>query len=117
MGSINRMNDNNTRLEEIQVEDKKAFPKFMLIMVVCGLIGMVIGFFSAILISIVNHNMWDFEAFSKAATDLWVSIGQYMIIAVNVIVLPVLLILLAKHRKELKAWDGEDEEVYERITK
>ncbi len=111
------MNDNNTKLDEIQGEDKKAFPKFILIMVVCGLIGMVLGFLSAILISIQNYSMWDFETFSKAATDLWVSIGQYLIIAANVIVLPVLWILLAKHRKELKAWDGEDEEVYERIDK
>lgn len=38
------MNDNQTRREEIRREDRRQFPKFILILIACGLLGGVLGF-------------------------------------------------------------------------
>ncbi len=38
------MNDNQTRREEIRREDRRQLPKFILILIACGLLGGVLGF-------------------------------------------------------------------------
>lgn len=111
------MIENNVKKEEIRKEDKKAGKKFAVIMIICMLAGGLTGFLGDMLVNYTKANGWDFIAFSKMATELWVVASTYLIIAVNVILIPLLWFFLSKNRKALAAWDGEDEEVYEKIDK
>lgn len=111
------MIENNAKIEEIRKEDKKAGKKFLIILILCTMAGGVTGSLGTILVDYTTNNGWDFIEFSKLVTELWVTAGAYLIIAVNVILLPLLWFFLSKNRKALEAWDGEDEEVYEKIDK
>lgn len=103
--------------EEIRREDKRAGKKFAIVLLVSGLIGMVVGALGMALVSYLKANEWDFITFSEAASRVWVEAGSYLLIIVNLIVLPLLWFFFGKHKRELKAWDGEDEAVYERIDR
>lgn len=111
------MNDNNTNLDKIRNEDKRAFPKFVIVMLLAMAVGMVMGFASALLAGYMQHTDLDIMTIGKVISDFWVVAGRYLIIIGNVIILPLLWFMLNKGRKALKAWDGEDEEVYECIDK
>ena len=103
--------------EEIRREDKKAGKKFVIILVLSCLAGMAVGAMGVMLINYLSAKEWDFIAFSKVASKLWVEAGSYLLIGVNLLVLPLLCFFFSKHKKELKAWDGEDEAVYECLDK
>lgn len=111
------MIENNAKKEEIRKEDKKAGKKFAIIMILCSLAGGVIGFLGALLVDFTSSNGWDFIAFSKLVTEMWITASMYLLIVVNAILIPLLWFFFSKNRKALKAWDGEDEEVYEKIDK
>ena len=111
------MIENNVKKEEIRKEDKKAVKTFAIIMTVCVLAGGVTGALGTMLLDYTTEKGWDFITFSKAATQMWVTASAYLVIVANIVVLPLLWFFLDKNRKALKAWDGEDETIYEKIDK
>ena len=111
------MIENNEKKEEIRKEDKKAVKKFAVIMTICMLAGGLTGFFGGMLVDYTLNKGWDFISFSQMITELLVTISAYLVIVSNVVVIPLLWFFFGKNRKALMAWDGEDEEVYEKIDK
>lgn len=111
------MIENKAKREENRMEDKKAGKKYAVILTVCSLAGMFIGLIGGLLVNYTKAKGWDFITFSMAVTDVWVTMGMYLLIAVNVVILPLLWYFFVKHRKALREWDGEDEYAYEKIDK
>ncbi len=111
------MIDNNSKIEEIRMEDKKASKKFIVILIVALIAGMVTGFVGAITVGLAVNSGWDFIEFSKAASRIWIVAGRYLLIVVNVVALPILWFFFVKYRKEFRTWDGEDEAVYDNLDK
>lgn len=103
--------------EEIRREDKKAKKKFVVILFASGLCGMLLGVLGVVFVSYMKSMKWDFLAFSEVISGIWVEAGRYLLIGVNMIVLPLMWISFSKQRKALKAWDGEEEAVYECLDK
>jgi len=111
------MIENNAKREENRREDKKAGKKYIIILIVSSLAGMFVGLLGGMFMNYMNANNWDFLSFSKRATAFWVNAGMYLLIVVNVVVLPLLWYFFIKNRKAIQAWDGEDEYVYEKTDK
>ena len=111
------MIENSAKREENRREDKRAGKKYIVILIVCSFIGMLVGLLGGMLVNYMKVNNLDFISFSKMVTELWLKTGMYSIIVVNALILPLLWYFFVKHRKELRAWDGEDEYVYEKIDK
>lgn len=111
------MIENNAKKEEIRKEDKMAGKKFAIIMVLSCLFGGVIGFCGALLVDFTKSNGWDFIVFSEMLAEMWITASMYLLIVVNAILIPLLWFFFYKNRQALKAWDGEDESVYEKIDK
>lgn len=103
------MDKNN---EKIKKDNKKAIPKFLLILLVCAVIGGFCGYYS---VALGESNMRD--AISNYLYEFLRIITPYIsIISFVVFVLPAYII----YRKALKladSWDGESEETPESIDK
>ncbi len=102
--------DNNK--EKIKKDNKKAIPKFLLILLVCAVIGGVFGY-SSVALSVSNWR----DVFSNSVYEFLRIITPYIsIISFTVLVLPAYII----YRKALKladGWDGEEEDIPESIDK
>lgn len=96
------MNDNN----QIKQANRKALPKFILIMLISVIIGGVFGFFSA------KYGVDALSGSLKIFGDFFgVHIAPWLMLAVA-IALPAACIPLYKGAKKLlAAWNGEDEEI------
>lgn len=97
---------------KIKSENKKALPKFLGIMVLCGLIGGVLGFLGVTVGEVVAEN--NLIPWLKAAMEpllLWLIPG----VTVFTIVFSVIMEYSAQKMK--KSWDGENEEVSDQIEK
>ena len=93
-------NNNNTALQE----NKKALPKFILTVVLSLALGGVLGF------SLVFLNLEGFEDVLAAAGLFFTNrVAAWLIIALPVIEFAVCLPIYFSAKKQLAAWDGEDE--------
>ena len=93
-------NNNNTALQE----NKKALPKFILTVVLSLALGGVLGF------SLVFLNLEGFEDVLAAAGLFFTNrVAAWLIIALPVIGFAVCLPIYFSAKKQLAAWDGEDE--------
>lgn len=93
-------NNNNTALQE----NKKALPKFILTVVLSLALGGVLGF------SLVFLNLEGFEDVLAAAGLFFTNrVAAWLIIALPVIEFAVCLPIYFSAKKQLSAWDGEDE--------
>lgn len=94
--------DNN----EIKKANRKAMPKFILIMVISIIFGGVIGFFSA------KYGLNGLSGSMKTAGQIFgMYIAPWMMVVMAIIV-PVVSVFLYKGvKKLLSIWDGEDEEI------
>lgn len=97
------MRDNN---DAVRQENKKALPKFILT-VVCSLIaGGVLGFL------MVKLSLEDFQEVLDGAGRFFTShVAPWLIIALPVVELAVCLPIYFSGKKQLAAWDGENEAV------
>lgn len=97
------------RQQQYQKEDKKAFKKFLFVLFISVIVGFIIGFFSAFI-----KDIWTIEASEgiKRIGRVFAVYGGYII---TVVLLFVSMILYRKSRKEFLAWDGEDEEIENKI--
>ena len=93
--------DNN----EIKKANRKAMPKFILIMVISSLVGGGIGFFSAKYgLNTLAGNMKSAGAFFGTYISPW------LMLAIAILVPVISAPLYIKAKKLLSAWDGEDED-------
>ncbi len=100
--------DNN----EIKQANRKALPKFILIMVICLLVGGLIGFCSA------KYGLTTLAGSMKSAGAFFGTyIATWLMLAIAVI-LPVVCILIYRSAKKLlSSWDGENEEISDAIDR
>ena len=98
--------DNN----EIRKANRKAMPKFILIMVISLIIGGTIGFFSA---------KYSLNALSGSIQMIGEFFGIYiapwLMLAITIIVPVVSVPLYKRTKKLLSTWDGEDEEISDTV--
>lgn len=100
------MMDNN----EIKKANRKAMPKFILIMVISLFVGGGIGFFSAKYgLNTLSGNMKSAGAFFGTYVAPW------LMLAVAIIVPVVSAALYKKAKKLLAVWDGEDEKISDAV--
>lgn len=97
---------------EIKKANRKAVPKFLLIMLLSLILGGAVGFFSA------KYSLNTLsDSLKSAGTFFVVYIAPYLMLAMA-IVIPIVCILLYKSAKKiLSSWDGEDEDVYNAADK
>lgn len=96
--------------EENRREDNRAKGKFFIMMVVCMLFGCFCGVAGVKGLKYMREQNWDFNALAVNLTAFWSCIGRYMMIVMNITTLPAALFLFRRHKREIEAWDGEDDE-------
>lgn len=89
-------------------EDKRAFGKFMLVLIVCGIVGGIVGVLSVE----TSEGGLTFAALLGRAMK---AIGPFGNVICTTIVLIAVVILTAQSRRLYNSWDGEDEEVMMRM--
>ena len=96
--------------EQVKKDNKKALPKYLLILLVSMIVGGVIGFASAIVGGTsLRENV--LEGFTAVMTAV---VPWGILVSILLLLVPGYWIL-AKAKKALAAWDGEDEDVSEAI--
>ncbi|WP_159442006.1 DUF3169 family protein [Clostridium sp. Marseille-P2415] len=94
---------NNEKIREIRTEDKRALHKYIIIMIIALLVGLIIGFLS---------NILEGNAAEWIAGNLLVFLERFYPVA-NIVITIVLMLpviyLYKKSRKLYQAWDGESE--------
>ena len=97
------MKSNN---DPIKQENKKALPKFILVVVLSLVFGGVLGF------ALVSLNLENFEdALAAAGLFFTNHVAAWLIIALPIVEFAVCLPTYFSAKKQLSAWDGEDETV------
>ena len=98
--------DNN----EINKANRKAMPKFILIMVISLVVGGGIGFFS------VRYGLNALaDGMKSAGTFFGIYIAPWLILAIAILVPVVSIPLYRKAKKLLSSWNGEDEEISDAV--
>lgn len=91
---------------EIKKANRKALPKFILIMLICLIVGGVVGFFSA---------KYGLNALSGSMKTVGETFGLYiapwLMLSIAIIEPVISIPLYRKAKKFLNTWDGEDDEV------
>lgn len=95
--------------QENQKEDKKAFKKFLLILCISCIAGFVIGFFTTLV-----GDIWTIEISERLKTvgRIFAVYGGYII---TIILFLLSFVIYKKCRKEFLVWNGEEEEVYNKM--
>lgn len=96
-------------INEIQKEDKGAFKKFIVILIIATLGGGILGFFS----NYIEGNLAD--ALANFLQTVLVSFSPYANICLIIVVFLPIIYLYNKSRKQYKIWDGENEAQLESI--
>ena len=95
------MKENN---DAVKQENKKALPRFILIIVLSLVLGGVLGF------ALVSLNLENFEDTLAAAGLFFTNhVAPWLLIALPAVELAVCLPIYFCAKKQLSAWDGEDE--------
>lgn len=95
---------------EIKKANRKAMPKFILIMIISALVGGAIGFFS------VKYGLDSLASGMKAAGEAFgLYVAPWLMLAVAIAVPVITVPLYQKAKKLLAAWDGEDEEISDAV--
>ncbi len=102
--------------DEIKQANKKALPKFLLIMLISLAVGFVIGFVGIMaLLSAGEENVAD--ALARAGTIFAVDVAPWLLAACVAAQLLCGLAVTAKVKAILAGWDGEDETVSDRADR
>lgn len=97
---------------EIKKANLKALPKFIIIVIISGIVGGAFGFFSA------KYGLNSLsDSFKSAGIFFGTYIAPYFMSAIAVIVPTVSVPLYLKAKKMLRDWDGEDENIYDEADK
>lgn len=98
-------------IKEIKKEDKKSFGKFLVTMILCTLGGGCAGIF----MGMAPENITDI--IGDMVTNTILIIAPYIGIVLTVITAIVIMVLYKQGRSAFSCWDGEDEDVLNRIEK
>lgn len=97
---------------EIKKANRKAVPKFLLIMLLSLILGGAVGFFSA---------KYSLNALSDSLKSAGAFFGAYIapyLMLITAVIVPLVCLPLYKSAKKiLSSWDGEDEDVYNAADK
>lgn len=97
---------------EIKMANRKAVPKFLLIMLLSLIVGGAVGFFSA---------KFSLNALSDSLKSAGAFFGAYIapyLMLITAVIVPLVCFPLYKSAKKiLSSWDGEDEDVYNAADK
>ncbi len=96
--------------QEIKDANRKALPKFLILMVICCVVGGIIG----VLLAFSDISQWN-GALDAAASWFSVTLAPWLLAATAVILPLICIPLYLSTKKQLDAWDGEDEEESVRI--
>ena len=92
--------------DEIKAANRKALPKFLLMMLVCTVIGGILGYFSA------KYSLNELSgALKDACAFFGARIAPWLIAAVAVVMPLVCVPVYRRAKTLLSAWDSEDEDV------
>lgn len=94
-------------------EDKKQFKPFIIIMIICVIVGIGAGK----LLRIVEN---DLESIKEAMTHVEVALAYILpsfFLLINIVEVIIVSVLVGKQEKRLKEWDGEDEEILDDIER
>lgn len=95
---------------EIKEANRKALPKFLLVMVVAVIIGGVVGYLSG------RYSLNEMAGSVKAAGAFFGrNVAPWLMLAVAVIVLIVTIPMYKKAKKSVDSWDGENEDVSDEV--
>ena len=99
--------------EEKRIENKKSDKKALMIFIPVLILSGVIGFLVGGLGNYMEENLADVIA--KGIVNLLSTITPYANLVMNAFSITICTIILLHVKKRIVAWDGEDEEVYEKI--
>lgn len=102
--------------DEIKRANKKALPKFLLILLISLVIGCVIGFVGIMALMAVGEENAA-AALAKAGTAFAVDIAPWLLAACAAAQLICGLVFTGRAKALLAAWDGEDETVSDRADR
>lgn len=101
------LNESSKALENRR-EDKKAFKKFILLLLLCSFAGGVVGFFSA-------GTMGKQGAAVELFLPVLRAVGLYGNFIVSTALVIGISVLMRQSRRSFSGWDGEDEDVIARV--
>lgn len=102
-------NQKDSKIRENRNEDRKALKKYWIIMIFSCFCGMLFGIFSVFLSD--SHLGLD----SEEAKWVLRQIGVFGSFAVTTVLLLIIIVIYRQTRAMYRAWDGENEETYNRI--
>lgn len=100
------LNELTKKQQEIKKEDKKAFGKFVIMLVFAFCIGIAVGAGSSAIRNIMKN-----AAIKEVILEIVKSVAVYGGYVFTTVLLVCSIILYKKSRREYTAWDEEDEEV------
>lgn len=100
---------NEKKRQENRQEDNKVKGKFVVIMILSMFLGGIFGASGVKIVRYMREQQWDFTVLGQNLTFLWSLAGRYLMLFLDLIFFPVMILLFKKHKKEVLAWDGEDE--------
>lgn len=101
--------------EQKRIENKKSDKKALMIFIPCLIVSFILGFVLSGLGNYMEENIADVIA--REVTNVLIVITPYANFVINTIAIIICAILMAGIKKSIKAWDGENEEEYEKIDK
>lgn len=111
------MEENKQLEERIKSEDKRAVGKFIVIGAVSMIGGGILGFCGAFLIKWMSEQETSLAEILEQAKPAVSYYSAFALVAYTIIITVVSAFRILSHTKQLKNWDGEDEEAYERLDK
>lgn len=100
----------NEKQKEIRTQNQKAMPKFVAVLVLCMLVGGVVGFTSAV----ASDSAWT-KSLPMVAQDLMNQMVPFGIPVFGLLLLVPAGILLYRAKRMHAGWDGEDEAAADQI--
>lgn len=104
------------RQENIQ-EDKKFKGKFWIALLISVVLGFFVGMGSSRLMEYGEVNGLDIPVLLKQLAIVLRNACHYILIVMNLIILPIIGFRYTRHKQEVRMWDGEDEEIMEQLDK
>lgn len=98
------------RLEEMKKEDSKNIPKYIIGLIICGILGGIVGVLSA-----WAEEAGGFSIVINAMKEIMYIISPFIPVISVLISSIVITVLYKKSRKQYGSWDGEDEDTMEMI--
>lgn len=108
MNNINRAE--NTKMMENRKEDKGAFKKFILILIVALFLGGFVGYFSV-------ASTWSVHSLAEGLLRVLSVIAPFEMLVVTTLVLIGVLVIEHSCRKAYAGWDGENETTLNKIER